>query len=232
MAETEVAGKEDDGDSVAIEEGFAPEDITKEYITFNYDLMKANSIVGFGFNTASRLYGLSSVLKALMDVDESDRDSENPLGAVYERIATTPEARLNLYHEINKDNARTEDSNGDLTNQTLEVGISPDGDFYERNATERRPSESLQASTEAIRAMKHLLEMLETSEIFSGLRQRAAEKGMTALEYLIDGYENPTVSDLLSRTGEEMTEEEVEEIITELTEQEKIAAIETEDKEL
>lgn len=43
---------------------------------------------------------------------------------------------------------------------------------------------------------------------------------MTALEYLLEGYENPTISDLLSRTGEEMTAEKVEEIITELTEQE------------
>lgn len=197
-----------------------PHDLSYDYSDFSNSMGQANAMVGFGFDTTSRLYGIDAVLKAVMTVDETDRDAENPLGAVYEQIATTPEARLNLYREINKDNARTEDENSDLTNQTLNVGITPEGEFYDRNPVERRPDETSQASVDAIRAMKRMLELLETSEIFAPLRKRAAEKGMTAIEYLIDGYENPTISDLFARTNEELTASDVDAILTELTEQE------------
>lgn len=175
-AEEELKDHEDSDSEVVEAVPAAPEVIIQDYANLGNSLDKAGSMVGFGFDTASRLYGIGAVLQAVMDVDETDRDAENPLGAVYERIATTPEARLNLYYEINKDNARIEDGSSDLTNQSLQIGLAPDGEFYERNPAERQPEDTAQASTEAIQAMKRLLEMLETSEIFADLRASRRER--------------------------------------------------------
>lgn len=180
------------------------------------DLAGANQLTSFGLDTASHIYGLGAVIQAVVSVDESGVNAENPLGAIYERLAPNPESRVQLYREIRKERVQGNQHNADAALDDADdpkIGLTADGEFYDKT---QRDENGHQESVDAIRALRRLIDLLETSERLADVRERAAEQGKTIVEYLVCDESNPTLTDFFNRVGEEMSEEEVEEIVEEL----------------
>jgi hypothetical protein len=154
----------------------------------------AENLTSYGLDTAARIYGLNTVLKAVNETDETDRDVENPIGSIYERIAPNPEERAHLYEEIGKEDtddkkeAREEAEPGDVNN--------------------------------AIRQMKILLNALESDPRFADVRERAAKEGQDVISYLTSGEVSPTLSKFFDSLENESAGN-VEEILDEIIEEEK-----------
>lgn len=183
------------------------------------DLSGANQLTSYGLDTAARVYGFNTVVQTILETDETGRDADNPLGEIYRRLAPDPREREYLYREIRKEQVRNNQYNTDpaLTDaEDPRLGFTPYGDFYDKTI---RDAGSEQASVNAIRALRRLIEMLETSERFADVRARAAERGKTIVEYLVSDEDNPTLTDFFNRVGAEMSEDEAEEIVAELEEQ-------------
>lgn len=183
------------------------------------DLAGANQLTSFGLDTASHIYGLGAVIQAVVSVDESGVNAENPLGAIYERLAPNPESRVQLYREIRKERVQGNQHNADAALDDADdpkIGLTADGEFYDKTQCDENGH---QESVDAIRALRRLIDLLETSERFADIRERAAEQGKTVVEYLVCDESNPTLTDFFNRAGEEMSEEEVEGIVEELEEQ-------------
>ena len=182
------------------------------------NLSGANHLTSFGLDTASRLYGVGTIIKTILETDESERDVENPLGSIYERLAPTREAREYLYGEIRKERVRDNQHNQDpdvADDDDPKLGFTRSGDFYDKTMTEAGG----QTSIDAIRAFKRLFAMLETSPRFADLRERAAAQGKTLAEYLVADDDNPTLTDFFNKVGTEISEEQVEELVDELEEE-------------
>lgn len=62
----------------------------------------AASLTDYGLDTASRIYGLNTVLDAILETNETASDAENPIGSIYDRLAPSPEDRKFLFREIKK----------------------------------------------------------------------------------------------------------------------------------
>lgn len=183
------------------------------------DLSGANQLTSYGLDTAARVYGFNTVVQTILETDETGRDAENPLGEIYRRLAPDPREREYLYREIRKEQVRNNQYNTDPALSDAEdprIGFTRYGDFYDKTI---RDAGSEQASVNAIRALRRLIEMLETSERFADVRARAAERGKTIVEYLVSDEDNPTLTDFFNRVGAEMSEDEAEEVVAELEEQ-------------
>ena len=176
------------------------------------ELGGASKLTSYGFDTACRIYGLGTVLKAVEDTDETGRDVENPLGAVYQRIAPTADERAYLYQEIKKETARDNRHNTDTElYENSRMGLDSRGDFYDR-----AEANGMAESTQALSAMKRLLEILATDERFAEVRETAKMEGKTTVEYLVGDSDNPTLTDLFNRIGVEMGDIDVEEVAEEI----------------
>lgn len=196
-----------------------PEEALSPETSNNDELAGANQLTSYGLDTASRVYGFDAVMRAVMEADVTGADAENPIGAVYQRIAPSAEARQDLYREIRREQVRGNQYNTDpavVDAEEPRLGINRLGDFYDKT---QRNAEGGQASVDAIRALHRLIEMLRTSERFADVRERAAERGKDIIEYLVSDKENPTLTDFFNRVGTEMTEDKAEEVVAELEEQ-------------
>lgn len=129
----------------------------------------ARSLSSFGLDTASRIYGLDTVLKTIEETDETDRDALNPMASIYSRLVPDPDERKNLFQEINKDLKET--------------------DIEEEKDTDQN---------DAIRQMKLLLQALENDDRFAGVRERAAKEGKDVVSYITSGTINPTLTDFFN----------------------------------
>lgn len=129
----------------------------------------ARSLTSFGLDTASRIYGLDTVLKTIEETDETDRDALNPMASIYTRLVPDPDERKNLFREINKDLKETDIEEEKDTNQN-----------------------------DAIRQMKLLLAALENDDRFAGVRERAAKEGKDVISYITSDTVNPTLTDFFN----------------------------------
>lgn len=151
----------------------------------------AKSLTSYGFDTASRMYGLDTVLKTIEETDETDRDAMNPIASIYSRLVPNPDERKNLYHEIGKELKET--------------------DIEEEKDTD---------PNDAIRQMKNLLNSLENDDRFADVRERAASEGKDIISYLTSGKVNPTLTNFFEGV-EGASGKNVEEILDEIEEEEK-----------
>lgn len=151
----------------------------------------AKSLTSYGLDTASRMYGLDTVLKTIEETDETDRDAINPIASIYSRLVPNPDERKNLYHEIGKELTET--------------------DFEEEKDTD---------PNDAIRQMKILLNSLENDDRFASVRERAANEGKDVVSYITTGKVNPTLSNFFEGV-EGASGKDVEEILDEIEEEEK-----------
>ncbi len=211
----EFAGEWGYGENDAVSPEVPTVDVSKNIQgnTINGDskLSGASQLTSYGFDTASRMYGINTVLEAIVETDETGLDADNPIDAIYARLTPNPDERKYLYQEIQKENV---DSNPyDTIGQESLLGMTADGQFYDKTAA---IPQAEQTSVDAIRSMRRVLEMLETSERFADVRTRAAEQGKTVVEYLVSDETNPTLSHLLNRIGDAMSEDDVEELVEEL----------------
>lgn len=183
----------------------------------NNALSDAAQLVGYGFDTASRTYGLESVIDAIVETDETQH-YQNPLGAIYERIAPDPQERVYLFREIRKDEILNNQYNNDpnLNSEHPRLGITLSGEFYDKTS---RTADHEQTSVDAIRALRKLMTTLQTGEKFEELRQRADDEQKSIISYLVSDQPNPTLTDLLNRVGTEMSESDIEEFVEEVIEQ-------------
>jgi len=178
------------------------------------ELSGASKLTSYGFDTASRMYGLGTVLKAIEETDETGRDAENPLGAVYERMVPNKQERVFLFWQIQKDLVRDNQYNDDTElYENSRLGLSRSGEFYDWAAVK---DDTMPESAQAIRALKRLLEILETDERFADLREQARAEGKTIVEYLVRDEANPTLSHFFNQAGAELSESDVEEIAEEI----------------
>lgn len=208
-------------DSVAenSEENYAVEAMPgtnlEQNITPDSELGNASRLSSYGFDTASRMYGLNAVLDAIVETDETGLNAENPIGAIYARLAPNPDQREFLYQEIQKERVIDNRLNSDpaLNTPNNKLGFTSDGDFYDRV---QYGGTNEQTSIDAIRSLRHIIQILETSEKFAGVRARAAEHQKSIVEYLVNDQANPTLSHLLNRVGSEMSEDEIEELVNDL----------------
>lgn len=183
------------------------------------ELSSANQLTSFGLDTATRYFGARRVIDAVLEIDETGQNADNPLGDIYRHLAPDKQTRAFLYNEIRKERVQNNQYNTDSAvadDEDPRLGFTASGDFYDK--TRREPGKE-QASVDAIRAFRRLVEMLETSERFADVRERAAEQGKDIIDYLISDKENPTLTDFFNRVGDEMSEEDVEEVVAELEEQ-------------
>lgn len=164
----------------------------------------AGRLADYGLDTAARIYGLDSVLKAVNETDETDRDALNPIGSIYERMVPNPDERANLYREIGKDE-----------------------DEEQRMAMKDTPEEV----NNAIHSMKKILDALENDERFASVRERAAEQGKDVISYLTTGEVSPTLSTFFEGLDAE-SGGSVDEILEEIEEEEKQKEIEEAKEEL
>lgn len=187
--------------------------------TIKDELSDAASITSFGFDTASRIYGLNTVINAIVNTDETVNGARNPLGAIYQVIAPTVEDRAKLYKEIRKDRVRDDGYNtdSDLNDGHGPLGFTRSGDFYDKsiNGPERE-----QRSIDAIRAVRRLVEILENDERFDRLREKAYERDQTVIEQLVDEIDRPTISQLLTNIDAEVSDGAVDEILSEVEQKE------------
>ncbi len=175
----------------------------------------AEQLTDYGIDTASRLYGLSAVLDAILETDETNTDSENPIASIYGRLAPSVEDRKFLFQEIQKDGVKNPESSEDSQNtDRLLVGMTPDGQFYDKL---QQQDTAEQTSVDAIRALRRLIDLLESSEKFADLRQKAAEHQLSIVDYLTSGENSPTLSYLLDRINQSTSEDNLEELAEELT---------------
>ncbi len=180
------------------------------------ELGGANKLTSYGFDTASRVYGLETVLKAVEDTDETGRDAENPIGAIYERIAPTADERVYLYKEIQKDTVYENQYNNDAElYENSRLGITREGELFDRSAEDNLIASE---ATRAIMALKRLLEILENDERFAELRKKAEAEGKTITEYLVSDRVNPTLSYFFNRVGAELVDLDAEEVAEEIKE--------------
>lgn len=176
------------------------------------ELVDAGKITSYGFDTASRLYGLESVIEAIVKTDETINNAENPLGAVYQTLEPKVEERAHLYNEIQKDRVKASDYNEqpDLNSNHSPLGFSRSGNFYDK--TKKIPGKE-QESVEAIRAVRRLMRTLENDERFDALREQAYERDQTIIEHLMEEIDHPTVTQLLDNINAEVADEMVDEIL-------------------
>ena len=160
----------------------------------------AEKLTSYGLDTAARIYGLNTVLKAVNETDETDRDAFNPMGSIYSRLAPNPDERRHLYNQIQKDSV-IEDSDDDENHNKL--GFDEDtGDFYavdEYSAGDAfkvtaRDELAKRETNTAVREMKKLLNALQHDSRFENLRERAANEGKDVISYITSGNVNPTVT--------------------------------------
>lgn len=150
----------------------------------------ADILAGYGLDVACREYTLDTVLRAIIETDETGADMEKPIAAVYKRLAPDAEERRGLFDNIQKNEEYQ--SSAKLTNRT---------------ALEQQ---------QAVSATKELVNLVRTSPKFEVARRHAAEAGKDIIAFLIQGKVDPTLSDLLERIDanadiEEVAEELVEE---------------------
>ncbi len=156
----------------------------------------AESLTSYGLDTAAKMYGLDSVLKTIEETDETDRDAANPIASIYSRLVPNPEERKNLYNEIGKE----------LTETDIE---------------EEKDSDP----NDAIRQMKLLLNALENDDRFANVRERAANEGKDIISYITSGTVSPTLSDFFNGVNN-ASGKNVEDILDEIEEEEKVKEIE------
>ena len=210
----EQAGEEDKEMEMAVEE----EETAEE--AFDDELAGARRIASYGFDTASRIYGLETVIDTIMKTDEIVGNAENPLGVIYRALIPNPEERVLLYQEIRKDTEEETANRGNLEREKEVLGFNQAGDFYDKAM--KQPN-GQQKSVEAIRAVRKLIGTLETDERFDDLRERAYMQDQTLIECLMEETDKPTVSqflDNLGQFGEGVSEEAVEEVLDEIEERE------------
>lgn len=173
-------------------------------------LQGAGKMAGYGLDTASKMYGLGTVLEAIKNTDESDRDAANPIGTIYTQVAPTPEARRQLYTEIQKDAAGQEAATeaGADNGTASKLGMDAEGNFYAKSRALDRDgtvvANQKDEANQAVWATKKLLNALDDAPAFAGLRERAAESGMSTIDYLVRDQVNPTLSQFLGAMGGEM----------------------------
>lgn len=172
-----------------LEEEEAPE---KEAVDRGYG--GAEKLTSYGLDTAARIYGLDTVLKAVEETDETDRDALNPMGSIYERLAPSPEEREFLFDEMDKDDD-------------------------EEQKAERKTDEPEDVNN-AIRQMKKILDALENDPRFEDVRQRAADEGKDVISYLVSGEVNPTITTFFDGL-DAASGGSVEEILDEIEQEEK-----------
>jgi len=180
----------------------------------------ASRITSYGFDTASRVYGLDTVLSAIYNTDITpDMTSDDPLHKIYEVIEPRPEGRAYLYREIQKDLVTDNEQNNDPSLNTMHepLGMTPYGEFYDKNLASDNHEQN---SIDAIKALKKLLDTLATSPRFQKLRDRAARENKSVIDALVGDTMNPTITTFLNGVGGELSESSVEEVLDEIAEEE------------
>lgn len=195
---------------------------TDEEETVEDELADVRKITSYGFDTASRRYGLETVINTIMETDEIVGNAENPLGVIYRALIPSAEERAELYREIRKDNDRVAKYNNEEAGREGEVlGFNPTGDFYDKSM--KQPGGE-QKSVEAIRAVRKLMNTLENDERFDALREKAYEQDQSIIECLMEGTDRPTISQFLDNIGAlggdgaEVSEGMVDEVLEEIEE--------------
>lgn len=176
---------------------------------------QASKAVSFGLETASRVYGLDTVITALQNIDETGRDAANPLEVIYERLAPTIEARENLYREMLRDSEKPRRAAFDLptSENVLRVGRNAHGEFFEKDPENGWPERNHETSIRMIQALKQIIEALDADSRFAQLQEEAREAGLMPLEYLVREEVNPTLSYFLNQAGE-ATGIDIDELLT------------------
>ncbi len=199
------------------------------------DFVQASKVVSYGLDTASRVYGLDTVLAAVQNVDEARREAENPLGAIYERLAPTSEAQEHLYGEMKRDLEKPQRAAFVLptADDTLRVGRNAQGEFFEKNPENGWPERSHEASISTIRSLKKIIEALDSDELFAKVREEAQAVGLSPLEFLVQAEINPTLSYFLNQVGA-ATGIEMEELLVKTAKmsEEEILDIDTSDSKM
>lgn len=191
-------------------------DLTAETVASESPVSSASRLTSYGLDTASRIYGLGPVLEAIMETDiTSTENVSNPLGAVYRNLIPKPEERINLFREIRRENVQGNQYNTDsgLNSDDSSLGLTRSGDFYDRTPADVTAE---QVSVDAIRAMRRLLEILDNDPRFAELREQAATEGKNIIELLTSDQSNPTLTQLINRIGDELSEENIEEFVEEI----------------
>lgn len=192
------------------------------------DLGQASQMASYGIDTAARLYGIETVINEIQRTDETNRDSQNPIGAIYDRLAPNVEARRRLFIEIHNDSVRPSRYAAEIESDTptKRVGLDVRNHFYEKIIDKnsdwqwRRPDANVtQSAVDAIGATKKMLKAIDEDESFAGLRKRASEQGKTPFEYLIQNDTNITFSKFVDRVGDN-SEASADALIEELKDQE------------
>lgn len=202
---------------------FAPEasttstsEIFEQNFAPNPELSGAGRITSYGFDTASRIYGLNNVLTKIYETDiTANGVVQNPLGAIYQNLEPSAEGRAHLFREIQKDivvdNEHNDDT--DLNTVHLPVGLTPYGDFYDKEMLQDNHE---QTSIDAIVALKKLLDSLATAPRFEQLRERAQAEHKSVIDLLVGDTTNPTITTFLNGVGGELSESNVEKIIEQI----------------
>lgn len=182
----------------------------------NSELSGAGRITSYGFDTASRIYGLNNVLTKIYETDiTANGVVQNPLGAIYQNLEPSVEGRAHLFREIQKDIVVNNEHNDDVDLNTahLPVGLTPYGDFYDKEMLQDNHE---QTSIDAIVALKKLLDSLATAPRFEQLRERAQAERKSVIDLLVGDTTNPTITTFLNGIGGELSESNVEEIIEQI----------------
>ncbi|MBP5674712.1 hypothetical protein J6W91_00065 [Candidatus Saccharibacteria bacterium] len=132
----------------------------------------AGRLADYGLDTAAKIYGLDTVLKAVNETDETDRDARNPIASIYERIAPNPEEREHLFDEIDKEDTEEQ--------------------------KEERKDDEPEDINNAIHQMKVLLDAIQNDPRFANLRERAASEGKDVISYLTGDEANPTLTNFFN----------------------------------
>lgn len=149
----------------------------------------ANKLAGYGLDVASREYGVDAVVKAIRNIDLTDRDVDQPIGAIYQQLTPGREARQDLFQKISADE--------DYRREALATT---------RTLTEQR---------DAVAAAQRLFEALEQDDRFAPLRAQAEAQGQDVVTFLVNGQVKPTLSDLLGKVGDNFDLDAVAEEIVE-----------------
>lgn len=170
------------------------------------ELFDASRIALFGFDTASRRYGLVETVEAICSIDSEV--SENPIGEIYEKLEPDATKRRELVEEMRKISLDSCEYPYDVKVGTVpKLDVDSSGEVKEKGVSSlssRSRWRSRGEAPEIIAAFKYFISELEKDPRYEELAQEAKRKDLSVVAYLATGTRTPSLSRLFLKVESEL----------------------------
>ena len=170
------------------------------------DLFDASRIALFGFDAASRRYGLVDTVESICAVDSEV--SQNPIGEIYEKLEPNIDKRHKLIDEMSQISLDSCEYPYDVKVGTMpKITITADGEVREKGvniSSSRSRWRSRGEAPEILDSFRNFIEGLERDEPYQELANEASQKNTSILELLVSGTRAPSLSRLFLKLEAEL----------------------------